>query len=229
MPSPAPLRTTTRRLASVGRSVRSRGLRATGAEVGARLRPHVHLAEQHVWYERRLDGGHPEVEWPEGLRLVAGTPADLPALDDLDTVDAVEAAQRLDAGAQWWLVYDGAQPLFSCWLFTGDAPVLAAPGGRLRLPADTVVLEDSVTSAAARGRGIAPRAWNALAALSAARHGRMLTKVAVDNAPSRKAVEKAGFEGVAIMSLRKVGPWRRTTVEPLGDVPDWLAANLGAA
>ena len=44
--------------------------------------------------------------------------------------------------------------------------MLAAPGGRLRLPADTVVLEDSVTSAAARGRGIAPRAWNALASLS---------------------------------------------------------------
>jgi L-amino acid N-acyltransferase YncA len=57
----------------------------------------------------------------------------------------------------------------------------------------------------------------------------MLTKVAVDNAPSRRAVEKAGFEGVAIMSLRKVGPWRQTTLQPLGAVPGWLAANLGAA
>ena len=229
MPSPAPLSTTTRRLASVGRSVRNRGVRGTGAELGARLRPYLHLAEQHVWYERRLDGGHADVEWPEGLRLVAGTADDLPALDELDTVDAVEAAQRLGAGAQWWLVYDGARPLFSCWLFTGETAVLAAPGGRLRLPADTVVMEDSVTSAAARGRGIAPRAANALAALSAARHERMLTKVAVDNAPSRRAVEKAGFEGVAIMSLRKVGPWRQTTLQPLAAVPGWLAANLGAA
>ena len=57
----------------------------------------------------------------------------------------------------------------------------------------------------------------------------MLTKVAVDNVPSRKAVEKAGFEGVAIMSLRKVGPWRQTTVEQLSGAPGWLAENLGAA
>lgn len=229
MSSSAPLAVASRRLASVRRSVRARGLRGTGAEAVARVRPHLHLAEQHVWYERRLDGSEAGVEWPDGLRLVAGTPADFPALDDLETVDATEAALRLDAGARWWLVYDGEQPLFSCWLFTGKAPVLAAPGGWLALPADTVVLEDSVTSAAARGRGIAPRAWNALAALCATRHDRMLTKVAVDNAPSRKAVEKAGFAGVAIMSLRTVGPWRRTTVEQLGGAPAWLAADLGAA
>jgi GNAT superfamily N-acetyltransferase len=197
--------------------------------VGARIRPQLYLAEHHVWYERQLSDSQAGVEWPEGLRLVTGTADDFPALHELDTVDAVEAAQRLAAGAQWWLVYDGGQPLFSCWLFTGDAPVLAAPGGRLRLPADTVVLEDSVTAAAARGRGIAPRAWSALATMCATRHERMLTKVAVDNAPSRKAVEKAGFVGVAVMSLRKVGPWRHTTVEQLGGAPGWLAENLGAA
>lgn len=229
MPWPAALSTPTRRLASVRRSVRTRGWRGTGAVVGARIRPHLHLAEDHVWYQRRLDGVHADVQWPDGLRLVAGTPADFPALDELETVDAVEAARRLDAGAQWWLVYDGDRPLFSCWLFTGRTPVLAAPGGWLQLPADTVVIEDSTTAAAVRGRGIAPRASSALAAMCAARHTTMLRKVAVGNAPSRRAVEKAGFEGVAIMSLRKVGPWRRTTLEPLGAVPGWLAANLGAA
>ena len=97
------------------------------------------------------------------LTLRRALEPDLPLLDQLPTTSPVEARVRIDAGHDLWIVLEGDRPLFSCWIFRGRTPTIAAPGGQLPLPADTVCLEDSVTVAAARGRGIAPAAWAAIA------------------------------------------------------------------
>ena len=91
--------------------------------------------------------------------------------------------------------------------------MLAAPGGWLELPADTVVLEDSATTPRARGRGIAPGAWTAIAdSLRDEGLAHMITKVGVENEASRKAVAKSGFREIGVMRMVKRGPRKRTTV-----------------
>ena len=98
-------------------------------------------------------------------------------------------------------------------LATADGPVLAAPGGWLDLPAVTVVLEDSATTPRARGRGIAPGAWTAIAdSLRDEGLAHMITKVGVENEASRKAVAKSGFREIGVMRMVKRGPRKQTTV-----------------
>ena len=77
-------------------------------------------------------------------------------------------------------------------------------------------LEDSATSPRARGRGVAPGAWTGIAD-SVRDEGleHMITKVGVENAPSRKAVTKAGFRELGVMRLVKRGPRKHTTMTPL--------------
>jgi len=231
--APPPPSPTVARVGGTAIRLLKQGPRATMQRVAARVGPHLYLSDEHLWFERDLDLDldlDPAPPLPEGLVLVPGTAAHFAVLEELHSVGVNEAQRRLDRGAQWWLVFDGDQPLFSCWVFRDWAPVLAAPGGRLALPPNAVVLEDSITTPAARGRGIAPRTWNRLAAdLAGGPVQRILTKVAVDNAPSRKAVGTAHFTEIAIMSFRRVGPWKRTTVRSLGPAPAWLLDGLRAA
>ena len=59
----------------------------------------------------------------------------------------------------------------------------------------------------------------------------MITKVGVENAPSRKAVAKAGFREIGVMRLVKRGPRKHTTMTPSEARRAWareLAAQLGA-
>ena len=206
--------------------LRAHGLLLTARRVFAELVPRLFRYESHVWYERSLVAADP-VAWPPGLALVPGGPATWQTLELLDTVGDAEAWRRLANGTQWWLVEQDGQPVFSCWIFHGSAPVQAAPGHRLPLPPDTVVLEDSVTAAAVRGRGVAPLAWSAIALLLLEQHVHaMLTKVDVSNAASRRAVTKAGFREIALMKYQRLGPWSRTAVQPIGSTGAWLSSEL---
>jgi len=176
----------------------------------------VAFSETHVWYE--LDPALPRPHRPleAGLVLRRGTVTDVSILRKLDTLTPDEARHRIAGGNDWWLVLDGSEPLFSCWIFPARAPVVAAIGGELALADGMSCLEDSLTSAAARGRGIAPAAWGAIAdRLAAQGQQRMVTKVTVENAPSRRAVEKLGFQPVALMRFQRLGPLSRTRVRAL--------------
>jgi GNAT superfamily N-acetyltransferase len=189
----------------------------------------VYLRERHLWYALDLHESRPSVALPDGFTLTRARKADLALLEGLPTIGRSEGARRLADGADLWLVLDGDQAAFACWIFRERTPVLAARGGWLPLPAGTVCLEDSVTAAAYRGRGLAPAAWSAIAAqLSHENIAIMLTKVAEENAASRRAVEKAGFQSTAIMSLRRVGGRSRVDVSPChpGSVFAFLAAAL---
>ena len=44
----------------------------------------------------------------------------------------------------------------------------------------------------------------------------MITKVGVENEPSRKAVTKAGFRELGVMRLVKAGPRKQTTIDLSG-------------
>lgn len=186
----------------------------------------LYLAETHVWYELVLDGERAPRPLEEGLDLVESDDRQVGLLDQLPAMSPRDALRLRSRGARLFLVLEDGRPLFACWIHTGKTPAIAARGGWLPLPPGTVCLEDSLTSPAARGRGVAPAAWSELAGrLAAEGVERMITKVGVENAPSRKAVEKAGFREVAVMRLRRVGPRARVTIA--GDAP--LATQLRRA
>ena len=205
------------------RALARHGLRGTAQRLARTARERAHLNEEHIWYELPLAGGRERRPLPEGLELVEADDEQTQLLAGLPAMSPADAARLRARGGRLFLVLDGREPLFACWIHTTRTPTIAARGGWLALPPGVVCLEDSVTAPAARGRGVAPAAWSALAdRLHEAGVGSMVTKVGVENAPSRKAVEKAGFREAGSMRLRRVGP--RTEVQIVGDTP--IAAEL---
>lgn len=181
-----------------------------------RLRKRAYLHEEHVWYQCDLDGERPRRELPQPTRLVHAETPHLAALERLGQ-SSEEALERLQAGNDIWIVLDGSEPLFSCCTFRRVAPVSAASHGTLTLPEGAACLEDSVTSRAARGRGIAPGAWTLICdQLREAGYTALVTKIETENAASRRAVEKVGFRPVAVMRHHRVALLRRTAVEVRG-------------
>jgi ribosomal protein S18 acetylase RimI-like enzyme len=194
------------------------GPAATCDKVAGRLRPHLFLEEEHVWSELRLTSELAERPLPDGMVLVQGTVGDIPAASELPTpVSPVVAARLLEQGAELWLIRQGERVASACWIFLDAAPAIAAPRGVFRLPAGTAMLEDTTTSPDFRGQGLAPAMWLGIGAdLRRRGYRRLLTKVEVDNAPSRRAVEKAGFVEGAILHLRRVAARNQVRIEPLG-------------
>lgn len=215
-------------------AARRHGLRTAGriaaGRVEDRARHLLFLDEEHLWYAMDLPApAAAPFAGGDGMRLVSpATPAELAAFDRLPTLPADAAAGRRGDGGEPWVVLDGDTPLFACWIFAGRAPVLAAPGGWLDIPEGCVCLEDSVAAPAARGRGIGPRTWRALAHRYAGLGTRaVLTKVASDNTASRRAVAKAGFREIALQRYRRRGPRTHVEVDVLAPgVADELRARL---
>jgi ribosomal protein S18 acetylase RimI-like enzyme len=196
-------------------ALRRNGFAGTMAIGGRRMRGVVHLAEEHVWYGLSLGGELPSRPLPDGFELIRATLDDLALAAQVDK-EPQHAAEVLAAGHDLWLVRSGDRAAFSCWTYRGSAPALAARGGWFALPPGTVCMEDSVTNPEFRGMGIAPAAWVGLAeALAADGVQTIVTKVAVDNVPSRKACEKAGFQEIAIMHLRRLGLRRRVSFDEI--------------
>jgi GNAT superfamily N-acetyltransferase len=190
------------------------------------MRKLAYLREEHLWYQCELGESRPRRDMPEGVRLVRAEASEVGALARLGR-DPEEARECLAGGNDVWLALDGEEPLFACFTFRHATPVAAASAGTLPLPPGTACLEDSVTSAAARGRGIAPAAWT-LIGDELARSGftTLVTKIETTNEPSRRAVEKVGYRPVAVMRYMRVGSRRRTAVRALGGLGDELATRL---
>jgi GNAT superfamily N-acetyltransferase len=182
------------------------------------------------WHVLRLDNGdRPRRELPDGLRLRQGWLGDLdyaaPGLADDVSIGMIE--HRFERGQRMWIVESDEGPAFTCWIFTGYTPSYVAPAQRLELPPGVVGLEDSYTAPAFRGRGVAPAAWTALGDLLAAEGARAVaTPVAETNAASRRGVEKAGFEQVAVARLRRRAFRSRVTVEGSGEFADWIRERV---
>lgn len=193
-----------------------RGVRRHGL-LGA-LRYALVLHERPIWYELELDGERPRRALPEGVSLRRGEAADLTRLpgDMLRMRPAEAQALLAKAGTEIWLAEERGEPLFVCWLFHEATPAASAPMAWLELPDGVVCLEDSHVAEAARGRGLAPAAWCALAdRLQQAGRRALITKVAESNTASRRAVEKAGFREVLRLDVRRIGPfWRARPLSP---------------
>jgi len=199
------------------RYVRDHGVGATARVAAGELRGRLYLDEIHVWYGLDLTSLPEGRPIPEGLRLVRATDADVPMYVALGQASEASTRERLGSGGALWIVTDGTVAAFACWTFERGTPVEAARGGTLRLPETCVCLEDSVTSPDFRGRGVAPGAWSAIAQqLRDEGFTLMITKVGLENAPSRRAVTKAGFVEFAVMRYRRRGPQRRVEVWPDG-------------
>jgi RimJ/RimL family protein N-acetyltransferase len=202
----------------VGRLIRAVG--KYGVVGTARLAvARVHLHEEHIWYQLDLPSptGEPFDEG-DGLRLVQPQcEPDLAPFDELPTITLEGATHWYAGGAQAWLVLEGDRPLFGCWIFRERTPMIAARQGCLDLPPGVVCLEGSVAAPHARGRRIGPRTWNALAHhWAAAGAAAMITKIETSNEASRRAVARSGFREIAVMRLRRLGRFKRVTVEELG-------------
>jgi ribosomal protein S18 acetylase RimI-like enzyme len=213
------------KLDRVVETVRRRGAADTARLLRRRVKDRVHLSESHVWYGLELGAPRPRWQLDEGLVLRRAGEHDLDAVSALpDAGSQLALAAALEEGHHLWLVEEGGTAAFCCWTHWDRAPVAAAPDGWLDLPAGTVCVEDSVTSPAYRGRGVAPAAWCGIADdLADAGQKALITKVEVDNRSSRRAVEKAGFAEVAIMARNR--RFTRTRVD-VRSVSDGLGSEL---
>ena len=184
-----------------------------------RLLMALYLHERHVWYAAATSAIRAERPLSSELDLQRAGPEHLDVLSQLNLCGRSAAGRFLEAGADLWIVWEGERAAFCCWIFRGRMPVIAARGGWKGLPPDTVCLEASVTGENYRGRGIAPAAWS-LIAQSLKEEGvrTIMTKVEVDNVPSRRAVLKAGFREVALMDYLQVGGVPRVRVTAWGEV-----------
>lgn len=199
------------------RLLRREGPAAVASRTWEQSRKHLYLREEHVWYQLDVTAERPRRELPPKVRLIRAGADQAGRVEELGQ-SADLARERLAGGNVLWLALDESQLLFCCWTFPSRTPLLAAPGGWLELPARVACLEDSATSPAARGRGIAPGSWTAIAdCLAGEDWTAMITKVGVENGPSRKAVAKSGFREIGLMSFTRLGPRRRTSLEPSGE------------
>ncbi len=204
----------------------------TVQRAGRKVRPVPRRVFVHIWYAMDLsadDRPHPRLG--DELVLRRGTGDDLWLLEQLPPDPSVSTMSPwlvqdwLRDGGSLWLVQAGNCAAFRCWVFRDRCPMDGARGGGIRPPVGAVVLKDILSSPAFRGRGIAPAASAAVADAYRDEGARwMYTKVDIDNAPSRRAVEKAGFREVARMQTLRRYWWRRIRVAEVTAEPahHWL-------
>jgi hypothetical protein len=200
-------------MARVGRAVHRLGLRGSLRFAAARLGRLAYLREAHVWYLLDIESDLERTPLPPGVEIVSAGEADLEMLQDLPTISRRLARRRLREGAELWLAREHHRAVFGCWIFHGRTPALGAPGGWLGLPADTVGLEDVITSPGAHAWAIAPAIWSAVADRLAARSiGNVVTKIEETNLSCRRAIERVGFRAIASMQLSRIGGHARVAL-----------------
>lgn len=173
----------------------------------------VLLRERHVWLRLRIVAEPPPL--PAGYVLRRGGSADLQALAAIGGVRPDIARRHLAQGAELYLATRGGELAFSVWNHVRSVPLLAAVGGQLALPEAMSSLEDAIAAPAHRGTGIA---GSAIEHITAIQHrngvGEIIIRVAEDNVAARGLVRKLGATELATMSLCRIGPWRRVSVQP---------------
>jgi RimJ/RimL family protein N-acetyltransferase len=210
------------------------GLKATIVKVAEWLRVRAYLKETHVWCELPLEVERPRRDLPPDVELVRADISDLPLFQDLTTMTEMalredQAREQIEADNDLWLAVQDGRAVFACWIFHSEVPLLAALGGKLSLAPGISCLEGSIASPHYRGRGVATGVWSQVAdKLQQDSIGSLVTKIEVENIPTRRAVAKVGFREIAIMHFRRVGFRERTTVQALTGYPtaEWLAEQL---
>jgi hypothetical protein len=200
-------------VARVGRAVSRHGFSGTFRLAAWSVSRLAYLREVHVWYRLDLQRDRSAALLPAGMSVSRVSRSQIGALAHLSTVSARAVERRMDRGAEWWLATRQGLPVFACWIFRRQTPLVAVPGGWVDLPVGTVGLDDSTCVDATRARAIAPAVWSAVAA-NLAEHGvqAIVTKVEETNLPYRRAIEHAGFRAVASMQVQRIGGRARVQV-----------------
>jgi hypothetical protein len=215
------------------RAIRRHGVIGTASIVLVRLLPLCSTAYEMGWYRLDLTGERRRRELDDGLVLRRGTAEDavrvaqLPRMPHVTALMADEVAERVNSGAELWLVADGDRVAFSCWIFHREMWFYGARKSGVLMPRDTVFLDDSILSPDFRGRSIPISAWSGVAdALEARSFGVIMVKVDVTNTGALWAFKRVGFREVARMNVEHRGPWHRIRIRFTVDDQSnsWLAA-----
>lgn len=209
-------------------ALRRHGLPGMLRQVLRRATRRFALSETHVWYALDLHSDYPTVPVGGGVERRRGGAADVHLIEQLQTVSPQEGLRRIEAGNHLNLVLDGERLLHCSFTFTRSMPAIAAHGGELVLPAATVCFEDAVTASELRRTGVAAENLTFAAARLKEEGVRwVIVKIDVANVASRRVSEHGGFEEVALMHHRRIGPWSRSWVEHVrGAAAHELAAQL---
>jgi hypothetical protein len=191
--------------ASVVRTVRQRGLRATARQFLTTLHNELLPNATHVWYLLDLQAERPNPAIPPGYVVEEILPGATTTalLRVLGPNAEAEARTRFARGGRLFIARAGEELAFACWVFRA-IPTLAARNGWYPVRADARGLEYSITVEAHRGHGLAPAVWSQLSDLLAAEGVTgLLTKVGSGNEASRKAVAKSGFVEIAHVTVSR--------------------------
>lgn len=182
-------------LAKVPARLRARGPREVSTLALQRLKEAFRSDDELIFFVR-ASGGEPvdSPKWKD-LRLKRAERADASAYArDIGTDSAVTFAERLTDGTRCYLVLEGHKILHATWVTT-SASWVREIGRYFRPPAGEAYVYESFTRADARGHGVYPFALHGISHdLSTEGIERVWVAVEVDNAPSLRAVDKAGFD-----------------------------------
>lgn len=215
------------------RAVRRHGVIGTAGTVLVRLVPLRSTAYEMGWYRLDLARERRRRELDNGLVLRRGTAEDavrvaqLPRMPHVTALMADEVAERVNSGAELWLVADGDCVAFSCWILHREMWFYGARKGGVLMPQGTAFLDDSILSPAFRGRSIPVSAWSGVGdALEARGFGAIMVKVDVTNTGALWAFKRVGFREVARMNIEHRGLRHRIRIRLTVDDESnsWLAA-----
>jgi acetyltransferase (GNAT) family protein len=217
----------------VMRAIKREGVIGASHTVLTKLLPLHPTAYEMAWYGLDLARERPRRKLSDGLVLRRGAADDavqvaqLPRMPHVAALTTDDVGERLNSGAELWLVADGDRVAFSCWIFHHKACVYGARKGGTPMPQGTAFLEDSILSPDFRGRSISASAWSGVAdALEARGFTKLMTKVDVTNIGGTWAFKKAGFREVARMNVEHRGLHHRVQIRFTTDDQSsrWLAA-----
>lgn len=218
-------------LRHVNESVKRHGF-ATGLRISVqRVRRLAYCYETQVWYHLRLDAPRPRLHLPASLTLVKVGRRDWHFVHQLPNVASEDAARRLAAGRDLWVVHDRGRVLFASWIVRLRMEAISTRDIDFALPDRAVGLDDAIGAPAVLGRGIATAAWSQMAdAICEDGMTAIISKVGETDLAGRRAMELAGFRAVASVELQRVGRHYWVDVRPYeqGGLASHLAAHLPA-
>ena len=209
-------------LAKLPARLRARGVREVGTLVAHRAKEAIRSEDRLIFFTRSelssAAQGTPQVA--EGLRLKRAGAFDAASYArDIGTDSAETFSKRLTEGTRCYLVLEADTVLHATWVTT-TASWVREIGRYFRPPRGDAYVYESFTRADARGRGVYPFALRGICHnLAADGIERVWVAVEADNAPSLRAVSKAGFEEAFELDYeRRMG--RLTLSRPRGRYAD---------
>lgn len=182
-------------LAKIPARIKARGPREVGGLALQRVKEAVSSDDSLIFLVRDTGGEIPDVPKWEGLRFKKADPSDAEAYErDIGTDSAATFRGRLTEGTRCYLALENDKVLHATWVTTTSSWVREIARYFVP-PTGEAYIYESFTRADARGRGVYPFALHHIADdLASEGVGRVWVAVEEDNAPSRKAIGKAGFE-----------------------------------